>query len=118
MAAEQHAAEALYTRPRAETAAFPRPSPPARALGPALRPLQASGPPQWPKNRCTRPLHPQLGGVQGLSPTGTLSASPASPETVPPAGISIPAAIGVDCFIVSSSGSSMAVDSSLWIDLQ
>ena len=33
MAAEQHAAEALYTRPRTETAAFPPPSPPARAVG-------------------------------------------------------------------------------------
>ena len=55
MASEQHAAGALYTRPRAETVAFPPPGSPVRALWPAPRPLQASGAPQSSHSRCSRP---------------------------------------------------------------
>ena len=117
-ASGQHAAEAFHTRPRAGAAAIQPSGPPARALRPAPRPLQASGPPQSADSRCTRPYHPPPGSVEGLSPIGALSASPASPETVPLAGISILAVIGVDYFFLSRSSSSMAVGLSLWIDLQ
>ena len=84
MAAEQHGAEALYTRPRAEAAACPPSGPPVRALWPAPRPLQASGAPQSSHSRCSRPYHPPPGSAEGSSPMNALSSSPASPRASAP----------------------------------
>ena len=117
MAAEQHAIEAFHTRPRAGAAAFPPSGPPARALGPDLRPLQGSGPPQSADSRCTRPLHPPPGSVEGPSPFGALSASESSPKTVPLAGISMWATNGRVSCILGVLDASLAAGRSLWIDL-